>query len=498
MNETRPIIELAGISKTFGGVKALDGVDLIVRHGEIHALAGENGSGKSTLIKIICGEHQPSAGTFSIEGKECRNITQIDAIRRGIQVIYQDFSIFPNLSVRENIAFNTEIMNHRKLVNKTRMSAIAKEAIERIGFRIDLDELVGNLSVANKQLVAISRALLHSAKLIIMDEPTTALTRKEVDKLFSIVKMLQNEQIAVLFVSHKTDEVFEISENYTILRNGQRVNTGKVEELTRELFAFYMTGREFVYENKGTRVEGKPVLETKELSKRGAYADISFGVREGEILCVAGLLGSGRTELAKTLCGLEWPDSGSILMDGRPIQLPNIQSAMAYNIGYVPEDRLSEGLFHIQSIFWNQAVSNLKHHTKSLGILDQQAMRDEVLHWAKNLSLNTMEIDRNVSTLSGGNQQKVILSRWLATKLRVLILNGPTVGVDIGVKFDIHRLLRELAQSSMSIIIISDDIPEILACSDRVLVMKDGRITGEYETAVTQEETLNRAMLAQQ
>lgn len=490
----RPIIELKGINKSFGGVRALKNVSLTINKGEIHALAGENGSGKSTLIKVLSGVHQPDSGTIIINGQECSHMTPLTAIKMGIQVIYQDFSIFPNLSVVENIAFNSEIMRRSKIVDRRRMRETAKKAVERIGFRVDLDEKLGNLCVADKQLVAISRALLHDAKLIIMDEPTTALTRKEVDKLFDIIGHLQKEGIAILFVSHKTDEVFEISKRYTILRNGECIFTGNVADLNRDDFAYYMTGRRFTYQNAESSMAGDAILEVRNIGRKNEFANVSFTLRRGEILCIAGLLGSGRTELAKALFGIDSIDSGEMFIDGKQVQIRTVRDAMRNKVAYVPEDRLTEGLFLQQSIYYNEVIANLDKYTDKFGVMNQTEMESDSLRWVEEVAVNTQDIYRLVSTLSGGNQQKVILGRWLATNPRILILNGPTVGVDIGAKFDIHRLLRKLAQSDMGVLIISDDIPEIFACSDRVLVMKHGRISDAFATCEINEQILSQAM----
>lgn len=492
------IIELKGINKSFGGVHALKNVDLTINKGEIHALAGENGSGKSTLIKVLCGVHQPDSGTIRINGEECGKMTPLMAIKKGIQVIYQDFSVFPNLSVIENIAFNSEIMRRSKVVSKKRMRETAQQAVDRIGFHVDLDEKVGNLCVADKQLVAISRALLHDAKLIIMDEPTTALTRKEVDKLFEIIAMLKKEGIAILFVSHKTDEVFEISERYTILRSGEKIITGDVPELKPDDFAYYMTGRHFTYDETAAALPGNTIFEARGIGRKNEFQNVSFCLRKGEILCIAGLLGSGRTELAKALFGIEPVGYGELLMEGKPVHIQSVQDAMKNKIAYVPEDRLTEGLFLQQSIYYNEVIGNIRKYTGRLGALDQKRMEADSMHWVQEMTVNTSDMHRMVSTLSGGNQQKVILGRWLATSPKVLILNGPTVGVDIGAKFDIHKLLRKLAQSDMGILIISDDIPEIFACSDRVLVMKNGVISDSFNTAEINEKTLARAMFEEE
>lgn len=485
------ILRAIDIRKSFGGVEALKGVNIDICRGEIHSLAGENGCGKSTLIKIVSGVYEADGGLIELDGKQFSRLSPAEAISRGVQVIYQDFSVFPNLTVMENLALNMELMDNRKFVNYIRMRKIAKEAIAKIGFDVDLDELVENLSIADKQLIAVCRALLYDAKLIIMDEPTTALTKKEVKSLFGVIKNLQSQGIATLFVSHKLDEVFEISERFTILRNGENVVTGSTAELDNKKFAFYMTGREFKEESyEPAAVSDKPILRVKNLTLWNGYSDVSFDLRGGEILGITGLLGSGRTELVQTLFGIYTPDSGDIEVDGTKARIRSVKDAVSLGIGYVPADRLSEGLFLSQSIGRNIIISSLEGLSSSLGFLDERKIDEQIEFWIRELSISTDDSERPVNTLSGGNQQKVVLSRWLANDLKVLILNGPTVGVDIGSKYDIHGLLRKLASEGLGVIVISDDLPEILACCNRVIVMRDGKIVEELKTAETSEARL--------
>jgi simple sugar transport system ATP-binding protein len=485
------LLQALNIKKSFGGVEALRGVNIEVGFGEIHCLAGENGCGKSTLIKIISGFYEADEGAIVIHGQRFSKLSPPEAIALGVQVIYQDFSLFPNLTVMENLAVNMELMAKRKVVNYKRMRSIATEAITKIGFDIDMDERVENLSIAEKQLIAISRALLYNAKLIIMDEPTTALTRKEVSALFGIIKKLQSQGISILFVSHKLDEVFEISERFTILRNGENVSTGNTREFDDKKFAYYMTGRNFHEESfVPSSLSASPVLQLEKLSQWGKYEDISFKVSGGEILGITGLLGSGREELVQTLFGITPPDSGTISIKNNKVQIRKVKDAVALGIGYVPADRLTEGLFLPQSIGRNMTVSGLSRLSNRAGILDKERLDTEVLHWIKELSIVTQDYEREVKTLSGGNQQKVVLARWLANDLSVLILNGPTVGVDIGSKYDIHALLRNLAAKGLAVIVISDDLPELLACCNRIVVMRDGRIVKELESSATSESQL--------
>ncbi len=490
------LLKAEDISKSFAGVKALTGVSLEIKPGEIHCLAGENGCGKSTLIKVICGVYQPDSGCIEFNGKKYSRIRPLDAIAMGIQVIYQDFSVFPNLTVMENLALNTELAEGHKFVNKRRMREIATEALSKINFEMDLDRTVGTLTVAEKQMVAICRALMFNAKLIIMDEPTTALTRKEVRALFDIILKLKAQGIAILFVSHKLNEVFEISERFTILRSGKLIVSGNTADLDDKKFSYYMTGREFEDVKFTPAYESKQnVLEVRHLTLPGAFEDVSFELRRGEILGITGLLDSGRTELALALFGVRRAKSGEIIKDGRPISIRNVNDAIDNRIGYVPEDRLSEGLFLPQSIADNVVISEIDHLSKALSIIDRKATAAEINKWVRELAIATPDPKNACSTLSGGNQQRIVLAKWLACKPDVLILNGPTVGVDIGSKHDIHKILQNLANNGMAVIIISDDLPEILEnCSD-LLVMKGGRIVAALDPAVTTENDVLSQMM---
>lgn len=490
------VVKAVDIVKSFSGVQALKGVSLEILPGEIHCLAGENGSGKSTLIKVISGVHTPNGGHIEFEGKTFKKFSPIDAIRSGVQVIYQDFSIFPNLTVMENLAFNTELANKRKLINKKNMRKIAKEAIEKINFEVDLDAKVGDLPVASKQLIAICRALMFNAKLIIMDEPTTALTRKEVNALFKIILSLKEQGIAILFVSHKLDEVFEIAERFSILRNGELVYTGNTEELDHDKFSYHMTGRNFeaapfIRKNR----QNPPILEVKDLTLQGYYKDVSFTLAKGQILGITGILGSGRTELALSLFGVKKADEGQIIINGKEVVLKNPSVAMDNKIGYVPEDRLTEGLFLERSIGDNIIISELDNMTKKFGLIDQTKINSEIQRWVKELSIATPDPDNACNTLSGGNQQRIVLAKWLARDLEILILNGPSVGVDIGSKYDIHQILQKLANEGLAIIIISDDIPEVLSLCSDVLIMRGGEVTSSLETTEINVHELTAKMM---
>jgi simple sugar transport system ATP-binding protein len=395
-------------------------------------------------------------------------------------VIFQDFSLFPNLSVAENIAFSAELEEGARLVRRAKMRDVARRVLDRIGVEIPLDAAVETLSVAHKQLVAIARALATEARLIIMDEPTTALTEREVRGLLTIIRRLKADGVAVLFVSHKLAEVLEVCEQVVVLRNGSKVAEGPATEFDAASLTRHMTGRDVVADPPAPLPPGAPVLmEVKGLSKDGAFADVSFTVHAGEILGVSGLLGSGRTALAKALFGLVAPERGTITLDGRDVPAGDPIRAAAAGIGYVPEDRLTEGLFLTQSIVQNIAVGRLEAHSRAAGVLDLAALLGEARDWLGRLKVKAPDPDAPVRSLSGGNQQRVVLARWMARSPRVLILNGPSVGVDVGSKAEIHAIIAGLAAQGLGVIVISDDLPEVLATCHRILVMKAGHMVGD-------------------
>lgn len=481
------ILKVQGIEKSFAGVHALQGVDLEIRKGEIHCLAGENGCGKSTLIKIISGVYERDAGSLEIEGKSYPKITPIQAIASGVQVIYQDLSIFPNLTVMENLAYNTIIAEKKVFANWKRFRKLAQEACNRIGWKVDLDAIVADLPIAHKQMIAISRALLNNAKLIIMDEPTTSLTKKEVKNLFSIIKNLQEQGISILFVSHKLDEVFEISDRFTILRNGKNVFTGDTDELNNESFSYYMTGRHISEEPYIAKTQTEfPLMRVKDISLKNCFTDVSFDLYGGEILGISGLLGSGRTELALALFGYYKVDKGSITVYGeQERKIDSIESAMAAEIGYVPEDRLTEGLFLPRGIGKNITISKISEFANKLLFIDREKEKKDIQRWVERLAIATPDPSNAVATLSGGNQQRVAIAKWLARHPKILILNGPTVGVDIGSKYDLHLILKELADNGMGIIIISDDLQEVSVLCNKVMIMDAGKISMKYDVGNT-------------
>jgi simple sugar transport system ATP-binding protein len=479
------------ITKSFGGVQALRDVSVALHGGEVRCLVGENGSGKSTLIKIIAGALSPDSGTVALGGRLATHLEPIQAIREGIQVIYQDFSLFPNLTVAENLALNTELEHGVQLVNWRRVRRIATEAMEKLGRDIDLDKTVGEISVADKQLVAIAKALLQDARVLIMDEPTTALTHKEVRTLFEIVQELKRRGLAILFVGHKLREVLEISDTITVLRNGQKMVEGNVSQFTHGDLVRHMTGRQLPDRRGGIAATfGQTVLKVADLTRRGVFESIHFEIRAGEILGVTGLLGSGRTELARSLFGLEPADSGRIEIGGQVIRMRTVQDAIRAGIAYVPEDRLTEGIFAEQSIERNIAISGLSSLAGLLGWIKPASLRRVVGRWMTELRIHAPSAHIPVASLSGGNQQKVVLGRWLATQAQILILNGPTVGIDIGAKSEVHEKLRELARKGMAVLLISDDLPELAEICHRTLVLHRGRIVKELPAASCNEDML--------
>ena len=476
-----PFVRIRDISKSFAGVQALSGVGFDIDKGEAVCLAGENGSGKSTLIKILAGAERPDGGSTTIDGVEHAALDPRLSVASGIQVIFQDFSLFPNLSVAENIAISAELASGRKLVDNRQMRRLAADVLARIGVRIDLDARVETLAVADKQLVAIARALALKARLFIMDEPTTALTEREVRSLLDIIRRLKADGVAVLFVSHKLAEVFEVCEKIVVIRNGRLVAQGPAGEFDLDSLAFHMTGRRFAGQAPAPLGAARPpvVLEVSGLGREGALHDTSFSLGAGEVLGIAGLLGSGRTALAKALFGLMPLDRGTIKVGGRQVAIRGPLDAIEAGIGYLPEDRLTEGLFLTQPIARNINIGRLDAHAGRGGFLDRAALAAGTRDWLQRLSIAASDVQAPVQSLSGGNQQRVVLARWLARRPDILVLNGPTVGVDIGSKSDIHAIIARLSAEGLGIVVISDDLPEILACCHRILIMKEGRITEE-------------------
>lgn len=490
MAESDGFLKLKGIKKSFGGVKALKGVDFEINSGEIHCLAGENGCGKSTLIKVISGVYQPDEGEIFVNGKRVEISKPIDAIKMGIQVIYQDFAVFPNLSVAENIAMNRLFVEGKKTVNWKKSRQMAIEAMEMIGAHIDPNILLERLSVANKQIVAICRAIFNDAKLIILDEPTTALTANEIEKLFRIIRNLKEKGIAVMLVNHKMDEIYEIADKLTIIRNGEYISSGRIEEYDRMRFIHDITGHDIVDVKYAPAQSDEVILSVQSLCKQDAFRDVSFTLNKGDIFGITGLLGSGRSEIGEALFGLTPAESGKIILNGNRIKIESVDDAIENQIAYVPEDRLTQGLFLERSILDNTIAASIKDYF-SKGKLDRTAMNEATDGWIKKLDIATPSSKPPISTLSGGNQQKVVLSKWLNTNPRLIVLNGPTVGVDIGSKFEIHSILRDLASKGIGVIIISDDLPELIQNCNKMIIIFEGRVIKTIDNNIDETTLAN-------
>jgi ABC-type sugar transport system ATPase subunit len=490
------LLKMHHVSKTFPGVKALQDIQLEVAHGEIHALIGENGAGKSTLIKILSGVYQPDEGAeIIIDGEVQKNITPLESLRHGIAVIYQDFSLFPNLSVAENIAMVSRVGQSTKIVNWKETNRIAKSALAKLGLELPLSKTLSELSVAKQQLVAIARALVNDAKLIVMDEPTSALSRGEVESLFSIIRNLKDQGISILFISHKLDELFAISDRFTILRDGKYIGTFGEEELDDDRLISLMVGRKIEYKIFEKRILADPIFEVRNLNKAGNFKDISFTLNRGEILGITGLVGAGRSELAQAIFGLSPADTGEISLEGTPLHIDSPEHSVANGISYIPENRLTEGLVLKKSMADNISLTVLDKISNKRGLIEKDAQQNLVAKWIHELNIRPNIPGMIASKLSGGNQQRIVLSKWLATEPKVLIVDEPTNGIDIGAKADIHQLLRDLSEQGMSIIVISSELPEILAIADRVLVMRRGRIAATLDGRnLTQEEIMKEAL----
>ncbi|SHO66800.1 simple sugar transport system ATP-binding protein [Pseudoxanthobacter soli DSM 19599] len=497
MTEPAPFLRLSGVTKRFGGVLALQGIDWDVRAGEVHCLVGENGCGKSTLIKTVAGVHPPTEGSVEIEGKPVLPLTPARARALGIQVIFQDLSLFPNLSVAENIAVESHLEGVVRPVSYAGMRALAERVLQRLDFTLDPTALVGDLSVAERQIVAICRGLAASARLIFMDEPTASLTRAEVDRLLAIVARLKRDGIAVVFVSHRLDEVVEIAERVTVMRDGRKVGTWPVGEVDQRRIANLMTGLDISHTVVARDMSAAPpLLEVKNLSRAGEYADVSFTLRRGEVLGITGLLGAGRTELALSLFGMTRPESGTIALEGRTLAFKSNRDAVDAGIAYVSEDRLSLGVILRQSISDNIILAVMNDLRGRFGLIPPARRRKLAQDWVDRLSIKIGGLDKAVGTLSGGNQQRVVLAKWLAAHPKVLILDSPTVGVDIKNKKGIYDVVADLARQGVGVIVISDEVSEIFATCDRVLHMRAGRIVEEAIPGRIDEHALEERIYA--
>lgn len=492
-------VELKNISKYYPGVRALDSVSFEIGRGEIHCLIGQNGCGKSTLIKILSGIEKPEPGAeIYINGELCTHHNSITSMSKGVQVIYQDLSLFPNLTVKENIAFRGNIGKKSHLVDWNDIEKKAQKALDEIGIDLDLNKNVEELSIAQKQLVEIAKALTGELSLLILDEPTASLTRKEVNALFKVINRLQSKGISVLFVSHKLNEIFEIAQRVTIMRDGKKIGVYSPSELDHDKLVFLMTGAREIHDKPSPLGDDCDiVLEAKNLTKERNYKDISFQLRKGEILGITGLLGSGRTELALTLFGMNPHDSGELLLEGNTVKWASNREAMEAGVGYVPEDRLNHGLIMDQSIVDNLTVTTILDYLNKFKLIDDTQRLKAFNTKVKELGIKANLPDVAVKTLSGGNQQKIVLSKWLLANPKVLILDEPTIGIDVIAKSSIHSLIKSLAEKGMSIIIISAEVQEVLNNCHRAFVMRNGRFVCEFKPdEITADELLEGYNLA--
>lgn len=493
-----PAIRFSKVSKVFGGVKALQDVAFEVGQGEVHCLAGENGCGKSTLIKIITGVYQPEAGAeMELFGERLSAITPNVARQMGIAVIWQDLALFPEMTVAENIAFETMLGNRPRFVDYGALRARAEAALARLEVSLDLDARLGTLPIAQRQVVAIARALVSDARLIFMDEPTASLTQAETDALLAVVRTLSARGVAVVFVSHRLAEVLEIASRVTVVRDGRLVGVYPTAGMTQGRLIELMTGKTFDHQVMARDTSADPVvMEVAGLTRRGEFRDVSFQLRRGEVLGLTGLIGAGRTELAHVLFGMAAPEAGRIVLEGREVRFASNRDAVAAGVAYVSEDRLALGLIQPQSISDNAVLSVLRRITGASGLMSPKRQDDLVAHWVRELAVKIGKPGDAVSTLSGGNQQRVVLAKWLATEPKVLILDCPTVGVDVGARAGIFRIVRELAAKGLAILLISDEVSEVHVNADRVLHMAGGRIVGEYDPRATTLEALEAAVYA--
>ncbi|MBA3324316.1 MAG: sugar ABC transporter ATP-binding protein [Rhodobacteraceae bacterium] len=489
-------IRLAHVSKVYGGVRALDDVAFEVAAGEVHCLAGENGSGKSTLIKIITGVDAPEPGAeLEYFGQPVAQPTPEAARKAGIAVIWQDLALFPEMSVAENIAFESMLGARPRLVRHGRLDASAERVLASLGVSLDTGARLRTLPIAERQIVAIARALAQDARLIFMDEPTASLTQSETDALLGLVRKLSLRGVSVVFVSHRLAEVLAIARRVTVLRDGKLVGVFDAAGMTQSRLTELMTGRTFDTVVAATdRSAARPVLEVEGLTRSGEFQDVDLTIRAGEVLGLIGLIGAGRTELAHALFGMTRPERGVIRVDGRDVTPASNRDAVAAGIAYVSEDRLSLGLIQPQSIADNLVLTVLKRISGPDGLISPSAKAALVAHWIRELAIKTGRPDDPVSTLSGGNQQRVALAKWLATEPKLLILDSPTVGVDVGARAGIFRIVRELAAEGLAILMISDEAPEVYLNADRVLHMAAGRIVGTYDPRAVTLRELERAV----
>ena len=498
MSETEYILEATNIVKTFPGVHALKGVDLKVKKGEVLGLVGENGAGKSTLMKCILGIHSPTSGKIKFDDQVLNKYSTIDALKMGISMIQQELSPIEHRPIMENIWIGREPRNKFGLVDHKEMYRMTKELLSSIGMDEDPKMLVRDLTVAKQQMVEIAKAISYDAKLIIMDEPTSALSGEEISELYSIMRKIKAEGKSIIYISHKLDEIYHITDRVVILRDGEFIGSENIDDIEVNKMIEMMVGREVNELFPKVQCEICDVkLEVQGLSSGKAFQDISFDVREGEILGIAGLVGSGRTALIETVFGMRKRTSGNVFIDGQEVNIKSPADAIANGMAFLTEDRRLNGIFPMLSVKINIIVANMNNLLNKLGLLNTRLLGEKSLEYIKAIQIKTPSQEQMVMNLSGGNQQKVLVGRWLMTNPEILLLDEPTRGIDVGTKAEIHRLITELAGQGKSIVMVSSELPEVLGMSDRVIVMCQGKLTGVLENnkELSQETVMKYATM---
>jgi rhamnose transport system ATP-binding protein len=495
-NNPQPILEMRGISKRFDATQALDSVSLSLFPGEVHALLGENGAGKSTLIKIMTGIYREDTGQMLLNGQPITIDSSAGAQLHGIAAIYQEPMVFPDLNVAENI-----FISHARrgsFVNWRRMYREAEEILSKLGVRMDVRSQSRGLTLAAQQTVEIAKALSLDARVLIMDEPTASLSAHEVEQLFKLVRTLREQGVAILFISHRMEEVWKIADRVTVFRDGKLISSAPIAEVTKEKAIQDMVGRElgefFVKDNSP---QDDVILSVKGLSLEGAFSDINFEIHRGEILGFAGLVGSRRTDVALSLFGIAPADSGEVVLEGNQVNVRSPQQAIKLGIAYVPEDRREQGLVLPMNIAANISLPMLREYLNQLGIINRQQEAQTAEDYREQLSIRTPTVQLQANKLSGGNQQKVVLSKWLNTRPHLLILDEPTRGIDVGAKAEVHSIINELAKQGLGIMLISSELPEVLAMSDRILVMREGKQMGIFSQEEANPESIMTAAMGQ-
>jgi rhamnose transport system ATP-binding protein len=489
-----PVLAMDGISKRFGATRALEDVSLGLQRGEVHALVGENGAGKSTLIKVMTGIHQPDEGTILVDGEPVVVRSAADAQRLGIAAIYQEPLVFPDLTVAENIFIGHQ--DQGRVVHWRAMCAEAEAILAQLDVHLDPRIPASGLPVAAQQAIEIAKAISLEVRVLIMDEPTAALSAHEVDRLFRQVRRLRDSGVAVLFISHRLDEVLAIADRVTVFRDGHRIWTKPRHEVTRPGLVAAMVGREAAeFFARTVHEPGEVVLRVEDLGRTGKFSGVSFEVRKGEVLGLAGLVGAGRTDVALALFGVAPAEAGTIEVEGRRVEIGNPRQAMHAGIAYLSEDRRHVGLSMPQSVTANVTLPSLERYLNRIGLVDRAAERETAERLRQQLGIRTAGLSQPVGYLSGGNQQKTMLAKWLNTEPVVLILDEPTRGIDVGAKVDVHRLVDKLAGEGLAVVLISSDLPEVLAMSDRVLVMREGVPTAVFTRAEATQESVMTAAL---